>query len=110
MALYTFARSSCTTEDGTRSLIPPRYLLYLLPHHLVSLFHSLHSSYLTARGALRTATSIAGYLEALQDLRTAVKAGVLQAGEGREHPLGVPVKWVKQQLPGAERMYQVLAV
>lgn len=27
--------------------------------------------------------------------------------EREENPLGVPVKWVKQQLPGAERIYQV---
>lgn len=79
-------------------------------------------SYLAARTSLRTATSIDAYLKALNGLRAASKASVanpLSAGGGGiweddrrndegERPLGVPIKWVKQQLPGVERAYQVL--
>lgn len=70
---------------------------------------SILSSYLMARASLRTATSITDYLGALEDLKTALRGGVDgQAGETKECPLEVPVKWVKNQLPPTERMYQVM--
>lgn len=84
------------TRDPTPSQPPP------------PLARAVNRSYLAAKASLRTATSIDEYLAALEDLRAAVKersAPVSRVGE--ETPLGVPVKWVKQQLPGAERVYQV---
>lgn len=38
---------------------------------------------------------------------TAGTAGGSRQGCGEDSSMGVPVKWVKQQLPGSERAYQV---
>lgn len=35
------------------------------------------------------------------------RGGGLQEGGEKDSSMGVPVKWVKQQLPGSERVYQV---
>ena len=69
-------------------------------------------SYLSARASLRTAPTIGEYLSILKELNAAVRevnaAGALGSEcEGDAALLGVPVKWVKQQLPGAERIFTV---
>ncbi|CAM9351160.1 unnamed protein product, partial [Ectocarpus sp. 6 AP-2014] len=66
-------------------------------------------SYLSARGFLRNATSTEDYLSALKGLMAEVGRGTgggLQEGGEKDSSMGVPVKWVKQQLPGSERVYQ----
>lgn len=71
--------------------------------------HPVRSSYLSARGFLRNATSTEDYLYALKGLMAAVGTGP-ESRQGAQESfmgMGVPVKWVKQQLPGSERVYQV---
>lgn len=68
------------------------------------------NSYLSARGFLRNATSTEDYLSALKGLMEAVGTGpesLQGAQQESSMGMGVPVKWVKQQLPGSERVYQV---
>lgn len=70
------------------------------------------NSYLSARGFLRHATSTEDYLSVLKGLMVSIGTGTgpeYRQGAQQESTMGmgVPVKWVKQQLPGSERVYQV---
>ncbi|CAM9378501.1 unnamed protein product [Ectocarpus fasciculatus] len=81
--------------------------LPIIPHDSCHRHHM--ESYLSARGFLRNATSTEDYLSALKGLMAEVGrggGGGLQEGGEKNSSMGVPVKWVKQQLPGSERVYQ----
>lgn len=66
------------------------------------------SRYISLRSILRNAQSTESYLSALKWLMAGAGTwGGSRQGCGQENSMGVPVKWVKQQLPGSERAYQV---
>lgn len=67
-------------------------------------------SYLAARASLRTAPTIEEYVAILKELNLAIKDANALGLENERDALGVPVKWVKQQLPGSERVFQVRRV
>eukprot|EP00752_Nemacystus_decipiens_P001235 g1234.t1 len=90
--------------------------LPIIPHDSCHRHHM--ESYLCARGFLRHATSTEDYLSALKGLMASIGTGTgtgtgpqpRQGGQQESSMgMGVPVKWVKQQLPGSERVYQTSA-
>ena len=68
---------------------------------------SVTHSYRAAKAPLRTAPSIEEYVAILKELNLAIKDVHAVGLENERDALGVPVKWVKQQLPGSERVFQV---
>ncbi|CAM9377322.1 unnamed protein product, partial [Hapterophycus canaliculatus] len=79
--------------------------LPIIPHDSCHRHHM--ERYISLRSILRNAQSTESYLSALTGLMAAAgTAGGSRQGYGEENSMGVPVKWVKQQLPGSERAYQ----
>ncbi|CAM9620392.1 unnamed protein product [Scytosiphon promiscuus] len=79
--------------------------LPIIPHDSCHRHHM--ERYISLRSILRNAESTEDYLTALEGLMAAAgTSGGSRQGVGEDNSMGVPVKWVKQQLPGSERAYQ----